>query len=486
MANRNLTNFSGGINDKASKLLLKDTECEAIINYNLDSVGNLTKRNGYDVFASQPVAAKRILGLYQYTNTSVPAETTQVMVINNSGDTQSVIYYNNSSTWSTSKTNDTALTTVTNFNRVRFATFLDYLFRVNGTDVISTSVNVNGSTWGTTNAPGTITPSFVTVFQDRVYVARNGVAAASRLYFSSLPSAGSITWTTASDFVDINPDDGDQITALENNGNRLLIFKNRSLYRWTFGQVEPDRLIGIGTPSQETVKTNLDLGITFFANEYGAYAYSGGRPKLISRKIQPWFDAITASNLDMMCAESDNDHYYLYLGDSLTVDGRAYTNVMAVYTISLAAWTIYTVNTPIRFMNKLILSSSEDIYFGSSNGRTYQWNSGTADDSGGAAGATAANIAGEILTKEMALNFPYSTDINWIDIISQQRVAASLSYDVDRKDIWKQLGNLNDRFTSFKVGSIPAKTLRLRITDNSQNISIIEGINIEHTPNKQR
>src|SRR3990167_10145685 len=155
MATKALTNFSGGINNKASKLLLKDTECEAIINYNLDSVGNLTKRNGYDVFASQPVAGKRILGLYQYTNTATPAETTQVMVINNSGNTQSVIYYNNASTWATSKTDDTALTTVTNFNRARFATFLDYLFRVNGTNVVGTSINVNGSSWGTTNAPGT-------------------------------------------------------------------------------------------------------------------------------------------------------------------------------------------------------------------------------------------------------------------------------------------------------------------------------------------
>src|SRR3990167_334199 len=322
MANKTTFNLSGGMNSKVSPLIIKDEECELIVNYNLDTVGALTKRNGYDVFATQPVAGKRVLGLGQYTNTSTTVETTQIMVVNNSGDTQSVIYYNNSGTWTTSKTDDTAITTVTNFNRVRFRTFLDYLFRVNGTNVIATSNNVNGSTWGTTNAPSTITPSFIEVFQDRIYLARNGTAAASRIFFSSLPSSGTITWTTATDFFDINPDDGDEITALENNGNRLLMFKRRSLYRWTYGLTEPDRLIGIGTHSQECVKTNLDLGITFFANEYGAYAYSGNRPKLISRKIQPWFDAITATALDVMCAESDNDHYYLYLGDSLTVAGR--------------------------------------------------------------------------------------------------------------------------------------------------------------------
>src|SRR3990167_6704641 len=174
MAQKTISNLSGGMNEKASSLIIRDTECQRILNYNLDTVGALTKRNGYDVFATQPVAAKRVHGLFQYTNTATPAENTQVMVVNNSGDTQSVIYYNNSSTWTSSKANDTALSTVTNFNRVRFATFLDYVFRANGTDVVATSIDVNGGTWGTTNAPGTLTPSFIAVFTDRVYVARSG------------------------------------------------------------------------------------------------------------------------------------------------------------------------------------------------------------------------------------------------------------------------------------------------------------------------
>src|SRR3990167_5960198 len=99
------------MNAKTAPLIIKDNECESIINYNLDTLGALTKRNGYDVFATQPVSGKRVHGLFQYTNTSASAETTQVMVVNNSGDTNAVIYYNNSGTWATSKTNDTAVAT---------------------------------------------------------------------------------------------------------------------------------------------------------------------------------------------------------------------------------------------------------------------------------------------------------------------------------------------------------------------------------------
>src|SRR3990167_6224141 len=194
MSNKFIANFSSGMNEKSSPLLLKESECEKIINFNLDTTGALVGRNGYDVFATQPVTGKRVHGLFQYTNTSSSAETTQVMVVNNSGDTNAVIYYNNSGTWATSKTNDTAVTTFTNFNRARFKTFINYLFRVNGVDVVATSINVNGSAWGTTNAPGTITPSFIEIFQDRVYLARNGTTNPSRLYFSNLPTtAGAIT-----------------------------------------------------------------------------------------------------------------------------------------------------------------------------------------------------------------------------------------------------------------------------------------------------
>lgn len=487
MANKLSTNFSGGMNAKTAPLIIKDNECELIVNYNLDTLGALTKRNGYDVFATQPVAAKRVHGLFQYTNTSASAETTQVMVVNNSGDTQAVIYYNNAGTWATSKTNDTAVSTFTNFNRARFSTFLDYLFRVNGVDVVGTSINVNGSTWGTTNAPATITPSFIEIFQDRVYLARNGTAAASRVYFSSLPSGGVITWSTTSDFFDVNPDDGDEITALENNGNRLLIFKRRGLYRWTFGATEPDRLVGVGTHSEECVKTNLDLGITFFANEYGAYAYTGGRPKLISRKIQKWFDAIPATDLDDMCAEVDNDHYYLYLSDSMTVDSVVYTNVMAVYTVSLAAWTIYSLNTPVRVMSKLVQSSSEDIYFGSSNGRTYQWNSGTADDSSGANGDTATDISSQVVFKDYLLTFPEKTTVEYVDFISNLAQKTRVEFRMDRKGDFEDLKPemLTDRFKTYTVGK-ECRSIQLRAAESSQTASVIEGFNIQHKPKTER
>jgi hypothetical protein len=478
-----ISNFSGGVNASVNPLLLKENQLKKAINYKLDTVGSLTKRNGYSVFASQPVAGKPILGLAQYTNTTTATETTQVMVANNAGNTNAVIYYNlGGTTWVASKLNDMAVVVPSNLNRSRFVTFLDYLFRVNGQNVVATSNDVNGATWGTTNAPTVITPTFISVFQDRVYVARNGTSYASRVYYSSIPTAGAITWTTADDWFDVNPDDGDEITALENCGDKLLIFKNRALYRWDFGYTEPDRLIGVGTASQESVKTSFDLGITFFANSKGVFAYNGKRPRLISRKIQPWIDAVTSWG--NVCAEVDDDHYYLYLGDSLTVQdspikgSSTYTNVMAVYSISLDAWTIYLLNTPWRVANKLIWAGVEKIYFGNTQGRTYKWDTGLADYSGGTSYNSAVNISAEAV-KEVFLSYPLIQSITKVGAVSNGALQTTLSYMTNNDVDFIPCGNLFDRYMlSGNIGK-EANSVELKVSDNARIASRIDALYVE-------
>lgn len=463
--NKGFFNLSGGINGKTSPLIIKDTECELVLNYSLDTIGSLTKRLGYAQYASQPVANKTCNGLYQFVDTSSTKDT-QLYSANVSGDATATIYYNNAGTWTNSKTGLTAN------KKIRFFTFLDYVFYLNGADVMGSSADPTAPTWGTTNCPATITPNFGAVFQDRCYAANGGVSTASRVWFSSLPS-GTITWTTASDYFDINPDDGDEITGLENNGNRLLIFKNRAMYRWTYGQTEPDRIIGVGTSSQESVKTNFDLGITFFANPRGIYAYTSGRPKLISRKIQKFVDAV--SDWTNVFGETDYDHYYLFVGN-ITVDGRTYSNTMLVYNISLDAWTIYTFNNQITWMARLMPTSPvEGIYFGATDGKTYQFLSGTSDATVG--------INGEIMTKEYLISFPEFSKLENIYVVSQQRVNTKVHYQLNRKGDFHPLNDLTDRFHKFRVGKDDeCRTIRLRITDSSTNTSIIEGFNFESTP----
>src|SRR3990167_9148001 len=189
MANKTVTNFSGGMNTKVSPLIIKDSECELIQNYHLDQVGALTKRSGYSTHVNAP-ASVNVNGLFQFVDIGAGTPNLQLMVQNNAGGTAGVIY------WRTSASGNWAagLSTDTVSRKTRFTSFIGYVFRVNGANAPTSSAD--GSTWGTVNLDDrttgntlAITPRYAATFQDRSYMANGGTAnTTSRLWFSSLPA----------------------------------------------------------------------------------------------------------------------------------------------------------------------------------------------------------------------------------------------------------------------------------------------------------
>lgn len=481
-SNKLQLNLVGGMNVKAGPLIIKDDECELALNYILDTVGVLQKRGGYHAFGGTPVANRSIYGLYSFvdssSNTNIP-----IMVVLNTVGTFNVTYYLSGSTWTVSnQQSDTASA------RTYFSTFIDYVFRVNGSDAASSSSD--GATWGTTNCPTVITPKYTKVFQDRVYMGNGGSANKSRVWFSSLPSGGGITWDTSADYFDVNPDDGDEITGFENNGNRLLIFKHRALYRWNFGQIEPDRVIGVGTDAQESVATNFDLGITFFANQHGVYSYTGNRPKLLSRKIQPYINAV--SDWTAVRGGVDAEHYYLYVGN-LTVKGRTYTKVWLVYHIALDAWSVFSsADSATAVASMLGVGTGEQLCFGSTDGKTYL-TSFAMIAADGSAPYTADDdfpISTDFISKEYLLSFPARTNLAWIDIFSNARGNAIAYYDLDREDNFQELIPLGFRITNIKIPTRECNSVRVRVQDLGTSVdqasSTIEGFNMEHDRKDKR
>lgn len=496
MANKLQLNLSGGMNVQTSPLIIKDNECELALNYHLDVVGSLRKRSGMGLFGLQINHNVNVVGLYQFNDQSASASI-PLMVESNGGGTATIYYFTGGNWTASGRTTDTLNA------RARFSSFVDRVFRVNGAQVVITSTD--GITWQdstapNTNVPATITPKYTAVFQDRVYLANGASSNQSRLWFSSLPSAGAITWDLTNNWIDINPDDGDQITALENNGNRLLIFKNRALYRWTFGQVEPDRLIGVGTQSQESVKTNFDVGITFFANQFGIYAYTSGRPKLISRKIQPFIDAVT--DWTAVYGEVDRDHYYLSVGN-LTVNGRTYTNAVLVYNIPLDAWSIFTFGCPrITIMARLQAPGDTTSYIvvGTADGRTYKIESlgSFVDINDAGASLALPPIPCEFISKEYLLSFPQRTNLAWVDVFSTKRLESSVFYDLDRENDFTAIGFLQDRISNFRIPTRECNSIRIKVseigndsgavssTSSLVDLPVLEGFNMEHTPKEKR
>ena len=503
--------FSGGMNSHTTPLLLKDNESELILNYNLDKVGALTRRNGYSLFSTVSLFyLSGLIGvmnpntrtglLYTTTNDAIEVDATvRKTYYKGEADAGWVVTDD-----ITAKPFQPVTGAANEIYPTRFVLFLNYVFRLTGGDAPLSFLISTPQTKTTTNLTDTetsaalaIIPSLGAVFQDRVYFNRAADGFRSRLYYSTLGvSGGTITWntnTSTGQWFDVNPDDGDFITALENNGNHLLIFKNYAMYRWIFGQVEADRIIGVGTASQESVKTNFELGITFFANSKGIYAYDGNRPKLISGKIQEYIDAVTNFNWRYCAGHVDKDHYYLSVGD-ITVNSRTISNAWFVYNILLDAWTIHSlamhanvfadVGDTVIYPNKRIVFNADLASFGF----TYNLSTVTYDLS---STTTQKTIDAEILTKEHLLVFPEKTKLENIDVIAIQGGDTKVSYQIDRNLTGKEgdfiscKERLNERVNTLRVGK-KMHTVRLRLADNSQRSSIIEGYNLEHTPQNDR
>lgn len=480
MANSLQMNLAGGINRKVTPLILADEECELLINYHLDQVGAITKRKGVTQEGDQPVANSEVRGLFYDRESN-----DYVMVVNESlpGSTSTIYTKSPTATsFNAEKTGDPYLTENSDgyIDRARFVNFVGRFFRLVGGNGPMLSASSATVTYSTSDCLTTESPQFIAVYQDRIYAARDeSTGKQNRVWYSSLPdSSFNLTWDATADgqWFDVNPDDGDVITGIENNGNRLLIFKHRALYRWTFGLTEPDRLIGVGAVNQEVIQTNFDVGITFFANPYGVYAYSGNRPRLISRKIQDIIDAVTDAGWQNACAGVDNDHYYLSVGE-VEIDDRTYNNVVLVYHISLDAWSVYSMHTrPSVFANmpdNTDETAPRYLYFGGADGRVYRMNFGSTDNG--------APISAYFRSKEYMIRYPEKVSFQGVDVFSNKRGNTQLRMDVDRSDITQNLGPLTSRVTNFGVEPHRiGNSIRLYATDNSDGESQIEGFNIQY------
>lgn len=481
MANHLNLDLSGGMNVSKAPLTLSDNECELALNYNLSRYGALTKRKGYTKLGSQLVDNNSILGLYAYSGMD-----TLIAVINASGGATSTLYRFNGSSWESKRTGLTAS------KRAYFAEFVDRLFMVNGADDMQSSGNGTSlGTWAYTSCPPStdaFRPKYISVYEDRVYAAclEQGSGTSSRLHWSSLPSGGAISWDVTNDWADIDPDDQYPITGLTRNGNRLLVFKQDALYRWQFGAVEADRIIGVGAFSQDCIVTNYEIGITFFFSPHGVYAYSlgEGRPKLISRPIKRILEQQGNSTWDNCVMACDSEHLYISGISSVTIDGRTISNPWLVYNIALDAWTLYsTFDLPTAM--GIYYNQTKDIglVFGSSDGELFSFStSGGASSSNNYPTDNGNAIETDFISKEYLLNIPKQARVEEIDIISLVRNRTQVFFDADRQNEWAPSGELHTRISKVETKQPRCNTVRIRATSNNAGEQIIEGYNIQYEP----
>ena len=201
-----------------------------------------------------------------------------------------------------------------------------------------------------------------------------------RLYYSSTPIDGAISWTAGNGYIDIEPEDGGGgLTGIGKIPGFLLIFKERSMKRWNFDSAFPETLIDLGTPSHESI-INAGGVCAFFSassrDTRGFYITNGGRPTAIShdrlRNIKSWIDAIPVS-AEANIAGWGNSRIFMWSVGDLTVGGVDYTNVVLRYNKILDQWSVRTYPTGFSVFSPYVDASGNNTHVaGDDNGQVIE------------------------------------------------------------------------------------------------------------------
>ncbi len=432
---QSLRDFTGGQNTEVVDSLLPANSMRLIQNMDTDFIGALRVRKGTTAIGDQLQDNKNILGLFNFRDSGSGSNNQQIAGVNNSGDTQAVLKYNNAGTW----TNISGGTSFTASAKFRFATFVDYVFIVNSArDAVKSWTGAGATALGTTNLTSAPVGEYITVFKDRLYIASTATYN-DRLFFSSVPDATTlaITWAISTDYLDVNPDDGMNITGLANIGSLLLIFKDRALYRWNGSSTDADVIVNYGASSQEGICVHD--GIAYFFNPGGIYGSNGGYPLKLSAPIQRWIDAIPGSYYTSVSMGADSKNVYASIGD-VTVDSVAYTNVVLVYNLQSQTWTIRTYAEEIkRFANYIESDETENIMIGNDDGDVQRLNFGSTD--------TGTDIAYRVISKKLDFgSMAIVKSFSDVFVFGEKLPGAKTSIRTEESELYSPTDNLLERW----------------------------------------
>jgi len=331
-----------GVQTKTSDLLMEDSELKEAVNVNLSKYGIIQKRAGYVQVGDTLETGKKVRGLMPYYKSD---GTSQLIAATDSSDDADLhVQYRTTQNYATLQNISAESGT-----EIEGTNFIDYLFVVGYNPTDSTFLDTwcwDGSTYSTstnlTNAPN---GKYIDVVNGYLCIANgkdhNGNRATSRVWWADPPTSlpPSLTWDNDNNYWDFKPHDGEEITGIISNFNRLLVFKNTSFHVFDpVGQTSSNISNSIGCDSHRTI-VNIDR-FTIFFNRKGVYATTGGEPQLISEPVIKFIDAINQDNLGDICAgQRDNRYYHLFIGN-VTVNGTNYVNTELVYDIMQNSWTV--------------------------------------------------------------------------------------------------------------------------------------------------
>lgn len=257
--------FTGGLNTRFSPILLQENESPSLQNVVLDQNGGISRRDGQSKVNSTALGggASGVNAVYQFERSG--------------GAKYCISFSSTTGYYSTDgcANNTVFVSTLTRNNDVNCASYGDKHYCVNN--------QYNSSFDGTNHVTVTQMPSdvnYIRLYRNRCFVAGKDTNP-SRLYWSNLGTCD--TWTTSTDYVDVDAEDGDIITGIgQDLFDRLVIYKKFSTYLLQFDNVNPSnrRLVNVS----RTTGAKDQRSIANFVNRqfFLSVGPNGGQPGVYS------------------------------------------------------------------------------------------------------------------------------------------------------------------------------------------------------------
>lgn len=217
-----------------------------------------------------------------------------------------------------------------------------------------------------TDVSGEPSVLFLTNYRDRLYGAGDGSTGTNgdprRVSFSGRGDGTS--WTTASDFFDVEDQRGEYITGFRVLNDRLGIFKTNSLF--TYDEIElKQRLANVGAYSNKVIQEIGGILYTFcpegiFATNLSSARQIGEPVKQYWKNFFPLYDSVTQRVVTNTFSGKFENHYLLYIFD--ITDPTSTNDVVLDYNTKTKAWSVYEGG----FTNFSHLSSFDTYDFGDS------------------------------------------------------------------------------------------------------------------------
>jgi hypothetical protein len=237
-----LQNFIGGLNNYWDQSSIQDNELAGLVNFEVTTNGALTSRP--PIWAETTALGARV---------NTPATNEPLDIIGNyirADGVRFLVGITDSKTWVYNVTAKT-WTQIATFRATDVTQFQNKI-------VLASAVAGQGGYWENgvfTNTPTAPALGGIELFQNRFFgFGIQGTSTANTVYWSDITTAGiegesnSIwNWQDAQGFfyVEIGTGDGQWITAMAQGFNDIVIFRNRSTYRYSYGELPEEGIMQV-------------------------------------------------------------------------------------------------------------------------------------------------------------------------------------------------------------------------------------------------